>query len=169
MTYRINYYFCAVLITKRFFNSMKRIFLTVSVIAALAVSCNQTNTTQTTETATTETEMANQSTTMAEEVSYVGTYQGTLPCADCGGNHITLTIEKDSYTSQEKSNKGSFEDKGTVAYNAEKGILTLTSSANADTKSLYRVKEGSIVMLDQEGKEITTELAADYILKKTAN
>ena len=99
--------------------------------------------------------------------SYVGTYEGTLPCADCGGNHITLVIDADSYTSKESSDKGSFEDKGTVTYDAEKQMLTLTSSQNADTKSFYRVKEdNTIVMLDQDGKEVETELAADYILKK---
>ncbi|GJH40659.1 hypothetical protein RCZ04_12090 [Capnocytophaga sp. HP1101] len=119
---------------------MKRILLIFSVVALFLTACSR---------------------------SYVGTYEGVLPCADCGGNHITLVIKADSYTSKESSEKGSFEDKGTVEYNAEKQMLTLTSSTYKDSKSFYRVKDDSLVMLDQEGNDITdTELTADYTLKK---
>ncbi|AVM54341.1 copper resistance protein NlpE [Capnocytophaga sp. oral taxon 864] len=119
---------------------MKKMLLIFSVIALFLTACNR---------------------------SYIGTYEGVLPCADCSGNHITLVIDKDSYTSKESSEKGSFEDKGTVDYNAENQVLTLISSTYKDSKSFYRVKDNSLIMLDQEGNDITnTELTADYTLKK---
>lgn len=101
-----------------------------------------------------------------ETPSYVGTYTGVLPCADCDGNNITLTINEDSYSSKESSNKGSFEDKGSVSFNAETGVLTLKSDAGDGATILCKVKENAIVMLDMDGNEVVGELASHYVLTK---
>ena len=74
---------------------MKKTFLTLSVLALMAVSCNENNKKEEAQTA--QTEMAEQK---VETPSYVGTYTGVLPCADCDGNNITLTINEDSYSSK---------------------------------------------------------------------
>ena len=140
---------------------MKKTFLTLSVLALMAVSCNENNKKEEAQTA--QTEMAEQK---VETPFYVGTYTGVLPCADCDGNNITLTINEDSYSSKESSNKGSFEDKGSVSFNAETGVLTLKSDAGDGATILCKVKENAIVMLDMDGNEVVGELASHYVLTK---
>ena len=57
--------------------------------------------------------------------SYEGTYTGTFPCADCSGINVTLTLNKDGYTSEEVMEDLTTKDKGSVAYDAQKKVLTL--------------------------------------------
>jgi lipoprotein len=97
---------------------------------------------------------------------YEGTYEGTFPCADCDGINVSLTIGKDTYTSEEIMNELTDEDNGKVSYDAQNKVLTLTSEKENGKTQQYQVREdGSIVFLD-EGKEITGTLASYYILKK---
>lgn len=97
---------------------------------------------------------------------YEGTYEGIFPCADCDGINVSLTIGKDTYTSEEVMNELTDEDNGKVSYDAQNKVLTLTSEKENGKIQQYQVKEdGSIVFLD-EGKEITGTLASYYILKK---
>ena len=149
---------------------MKKLFLSLSVIALLATACNQTNSAEsTTETDTTQQSMADQREAMTENLSYAGTYEGVLPCADCAGIKTTLTVDKESYTLKEEyeGKEGVFDSKGSVSYDAEKQLLTLTDAANANDKRCYRVTEGALKMLSADGSEITdTELAAKYVLNK---
>ena len=78
---------------------MKKSLLSVSAIALLAIACNQTNTAEnTTDSNTTTQSIAEQREIITENISYIGTYEGVLPCADCGGIKTTLTVEKSSYT-----------------------------------------------------------------------
>ena len=101
-----------------------------------------------------------------DKAPYEGTYEGTFPCADCDGINVSLTIGKDTYTSEEVMNELTDEDNGKVSYNAQNKVLTLTSEKENGKIQQYQVKEdGSIVFLD-EGKEITGTLASYYILKK---
>ena len=97
---------------------------------------------------------------------YEGTYEGTFPCADCDGINVSLIIGKDTYTSEEVMEELTDKDNGTVSYDAQNKVLTLTSEKENGKIQQYQVKEdGSIVFLD-EGKEITGTLASYYILKK---
>jgi len=101
-----------------------------------------------------------------DKAPYEGTYEGTFPCADCDGINVSLTIGKDTYTSEEIMNELTDEDNGKVSYDAQNKVLTLTSEKENGKTQQYQVKEdGSIVFLD-EGKEITETLASYYILKK---
>jgi lipoprotein len=101
-----------------------------------------------------------------DKAPYEGTYEGTFPCADCDGINVSLTIGKDTYTSEEVMNELTDEDNGKVSYNAQNKVLTLTSEKENGKIQQYQVKEdGSIVFLD-EGKEIIGTLASYYILKK---
>ena len=101
-----------------------------------------------------------------DKAPYEGTYEGKFPCADCDGINVSLTIGKDTYTSEEVMNELTDEDNGKVSYDAQNKVLTLTSEKENGKTQQYQVKEdGSIVFLD-EGKEITGTLASYYILKK---
>ncbi|MDO4881529.1 MAG: copper resistance protein NlpE [Capnocytophaga sp.] len=145
---------------------MKKTILTLSVIALMAVSCNcNQNAKKETEEATSmEQSMTEMTTEMPAMASYVGTYEGVLPCADCEGLNVTLTINEDSFSSKESSDKGSFENKGSVSFNAETGVLTLTGTDGMT--NLYKVKDNAVVMLDADGNEVMGELASHYVLTK---
>ena len=100
------------------------------------------------------------------KTAYEGTYEGTFPCADCSGINVSLSIGKDTYTSEEVMEDRKEEDNGKVSYDAQNKVLTLTSEKENGKIQQYQVKEdGTMAFLD-EGKEITGELASYYILKK---
>ena len=40
-----------------------------------------------------------------DKAPYEGTYEGKFPCADCDGINVSLTIGKDTYTSEEVMNE----------------------------------------------------------------
>lgn len=148
---------------------MKKSVLSVSAIALLAIACNQTNTAgNTTDSNTTTQSIAEQREIITEDISYIGTYEGVLPCADCGGIKTTLTVEKSSYTLEEEyQGKGTFSSKGTASYDETKHLLTLTNSDDAKDIRYYQVIENNLVMLNADGSTISdTTLANQYILHK---
>ena len=98
--------------------------------------------------------------------SYEGTYTGTFPCADCSGINVTLTLSKDGYTSEEVMEDLTTKDKGSVAYDAQKKVLTLTSTEEKGKEQQYKVKEDGSIAFLQEGQEVEGELASFYVLKK---
>ena len=139
---------------------MKKSLLSVSAIALLAIACNQTNTAgNTTDSNTTTQSIAEQREIITENISYIGTYEGVLPCADCGG--IKTTLE------EEYQGKGAFSSKGTASYDETKHLLTLTNSDDAKDIRYYQVIENTLVMLNADGSTISdTTLANQYILHK---
>src|SRR5690606_35967731 len=96
-----------------------------------------------------------------------GTYTGTLPCADCEGIETTLVLNEDLSFERKSVYKGNksetFNDKGKFSWDESGNVITLEI---ADENPKYKVKEGSVVLLDQTGEENTGELADHYILKK---
>ena len=105
--------------------------------------------------------------TSETSLDWDGTYKGTLPCADCEGIETTIVLKQDKTFERTAVYKGkedgNFNDKGKFSWDNNGQVITL-EIANENPK--YKVKEGSIVMVDQSGKENTGELAENYILKK---
>lgn len=104
--------------------------------------------------------------TSKNSLDWAGTYTATLPCADCPGIDATIVLHQDqtyekTLVYQEKKD-GTFNEKGKFTWNKEGNTITLDSKASPS----FRVKEGSIVMLDSDGKEVSGALADKYILKK---
>ena len=139
---------------------MKKIFLLAGV--DMLFSCNQTTQNQNTDNSSgADTEQ--KTSTQADE--YVGTYKGMFPCADCSGINVLITLNESTYTSEETAEDIVTKDKGSVSYDKENKIITLISSEEKDRKTSYKVKENTIVFLE-DGKEIEGELASYYILTK---
>lgn len=139
---------------------MKKIFLLVGV--AMLFSCNQTTQNQNTDNSSgADTEQK----TSTQSDEYVGTYKGMFPCADCSGINVLITLNESTYTSEETAEDIVTKDKGSVSYDKENKIITLISSEEKDRKTSYKVKENTIVFLE-DGKEIEGELASYYILTK---
>lgn len=100
----------------------------------------------------------------ATSLDIAGTYEGTLPCADCPGIITTVTLNKDnSYAIKRKyiDRQSDFESKGT--WKVEKNTLTLNGE-NSPEK--YRVEENRLIQLDGNGNRIEGDIANRFILTK---
>jgi uncharacterized lipoprotein NlpE involved in copper resistance len=103
-------------------------------------------------------------------LDWEGVYTGIIPCADCSGIQVRITLHSDNtyrmdyqYLGKD-ANKETFE--GTFQWNEEGSVITL---GNLDKKAFpvyYKVGENVIIQLDTEGNEITGQLAENYVLAK---
>lgn len=104
--------------------------------------------------------------TSQNSLDWAGTYAGTLPCADCTGIEATVVLNTDQTYAQtfvyHDKEDSSLKEEGKFTWNKDGNTITLISKASPS----FRVKEGSIVMLDSDGNEITGALAKKYVLKK---
>ena len=96
-----------------------------------------------------------------------GTYQGTLPCADCSGIDITITLNQDGTYLLEQSYQGKedgqFKSEGQFSWDESGSTVTLT---NEDAPNQYFVGENVLMKLDMNGEKVTGELANNYNLIK---
>jgi len=97
-----------------------------------------------------------------------GTYQGTLPCADCEGIAIELQIKLDgsfvlteNYLGKENSQ---FTYQGKFNWNTAGNTIAVPSDHEDVVQ--YFVAENQLFRLDREGQRITGGLADKYVLKK---
>ncbi|QNK61181.1 copper resistance protein NlpE N-terminal domain-containing protein [Pedobacter sp. PAMC26386] len=102
-------------------------------------------------------------------LDWEGTYKGVVPCADCEGIETTIVLGNELTYSLKtkylgKSDAKVFEEKGKFSWNKDGQVITLDGIKDAPNK--YFVGENTITQLDMEGKNITGDLAAHYILKK---
>ncbi|MDO5016771.1 MAG: copper resistance protein NlpE [Porphyromonas sp.] len=146
---------------------MKKIsYLLVASAALLLASCTGEKSKSEDQTTAETTEME----VVEETPAYVGSYEGTLPCADCSGIATKLIINEDmtyALTSEylEKED-GLFEENGTYeVIDIEGGqVLALTAG---DNKTYYRVLDNAVALVaDETGTLTESELAEHYILAK---
>ncbi len=104
------------------------------------------------------------------EMSWVGTYRGTLPCASCEGMQTELTLNKNKtydliirYLGK-KGDPYVFTDKFTLSKDATTIILGGLKDEGQPTQ--YLLGENSLIQLDMTGKKIEGELAEKYVLVK---
>lgn len=150
---------------------MKKHLLLVSILALGLLACNQKNENE----EVIVVENGEYSTQFQDEhnaqnsLDWSGTYSGTLPCADCEGIITTITLNSDgTFSSKEEYQKKPnviAENKGTFTWDNHGQVITVESE-NDDFKRYFKVVEGSIIHLDNEGNEITGELAPMYRLSK---
>ncbi|EGT3627901.1 copper resistance protein NlpE [Morganella morganii] len=102
--------------------------------------------------------------TSQNSLDWAGSYEGVLPCASCEGIQTLITLQADNRFVQE-----------TVYLGKDEKIFKLIGKAVWDEKgqkitlddgTQYLVGENQLLMLDTEGKRITGDLAANYVLKK---
>ncbi len=102
-------------------------------------------------------------------LDWAGTYEGTLPCADCEGIETTLALN-DDLTYQMNTNylgrNDALEEEtsGTFSWDENGAVITLENKAEAENS--FKIGEGRIWALDSNGDMITGDLANHYILKK---
>lgn len=99
-----------------------------------------------------------------------GTYKGLLPCASCPGilSLVKLnnnkTFEKSDFYLESKG--GYLNDKGTFSFTKDGGKIVLKSEKGT---TMYAVGENRLVLLDKDGKKVTSELTEMYKLTKLSN
>lgn len=104
--------------------------------------------------------------TSENSLDWAGTYDATLPCADCDGIKSVLTLNQDGTFTLSQDYVGTTnkaEDKGTFAWNTEGNKITLNGTGE---KHEYKVGENQLIQLDMQGNEITGPTKDLYVYKK---
>jgi len=99
-------------------------------------------------------------------VDWAGTYEAVLPCADCPGIKTVLVLREDEtfqMHSEYLERDTEFEDEGKFAWQDNGSVVHLKGK---DTDVKLKVGEHILFQLDQEGNEVTGDLAEHYIYKK---
>lgn len=138
------------------------------IAAAMMVACNGKKTAQD--------EMKNDSVSVADSVSadvdlaaVAGTYEGTLPAADCPGIKTVLTINADStyQLQQDYIDRKDGHDEASGVLQVLDGNVMMIVRPSSGEHSFYKVKDSkSIVMTDSLGNEPEGETAKLYVLTK---
>ncbi len=146
---------------------MKKVYLLGMLVALTLLGCKESSKNEKQE--KTQTEEAD-SHTAENSLDWNGTYKGFLPCADCPGILITVTLNNDkTFTKTDlylESKEGTFEDKGTFSFSKCGNKIILESSKES---VMYAVGENKLILLDKEGKEVTSEFAKMYELRKLSD
>lgn len=119
---------------------------------------------------TEQTESFKQEHNSRSALDYEGTYQGTVPCADCSGIKTIVSLFKDGTFIRTveylgKEDEPMLQD-GNYTWNDQGSAITLETS-NGDTQ-MYQVGENILFHLDLDGNRITGNLAEQYQLSKTS-
>lgn len=100
-------------------------------------------------------------------LDWEGTYEGTLPCADCVGIKTTLTLFADGTFERTQDYLGKngtpFTDNGKFEWNEGGSLISLID--NNDNQK-YQVGENQLFHLDNSGNLIKGNLSEKYILRK---
>jgi len=101
-------------------------------------------------------------------LDYLGTYKGTLPCADCEGIETEIVLNEDeTYEIKTKylgKDSQVFSDLGSYTWKEDGNTLEFENTDSEIT--YYFVSENKLIALDQEGNRITGDLAQFYELNK---
>ncbi len=114
-------------------------------------------------------ETGNAAHTSRNSLDWSGTYRGVLPCADCPGIDIVISLWPDNRYSFQRRYKSKSTDiittTGSVTWNADGNSISV---ADDGTTTQFKVAENQLIMLDQTGNQITGPLADHYKLTKVA-
>lgn len=105
--------------------------------------------------------------TSENALDWAGTYEGTLPCADCPGIKLTLTVNANkTYALQQEYLERDVKnaEQGSFSWDEKGSIITLKNEAGRE--DMYQVGENELYRLDPDGNRITGEMADLYTLKK---
>ena len=150
----------------------KKLVLTAAVIAALSAgSCNskKTNNQEADQDSLSYTEKDSLESNAFVLDSIAGTYEGTLPAADCPGIKTVLTLNADStyqYSADYIERKDGHDEASGIFKMLANGVVEITRPSSGE-KSYYKVKDAqSLIMTDSLGTEPEGAMAKHYVLTK---
>lgn len=103
----------------------------------------------------------------AAEPSWTGTYQGMLPCNDCAGVRVALSLFRDATYELQTDILGTnrhFTRRGSFTFNADETHILL--DANGQNRSFEILSPTRLRMLDKDGQRIRGVDADRYVLSK---
>ena len=131
------------------------------------ISCQNNTTSDSTEISDEEAAVIDMHTSQTS-LDWSGTYEGTLPCADCPGIKVTLVLNEDNTYTQHlhymERIDADFTESGTIVWHEDGNTISLVSEGNE--KQLIKVRDGSLLMLNADGEEITSSLKDHFVLTK---
>lgn len=149
---------------------MKKLSLSIFCLALLTLSCNKKADTNPETPTEDSTLVVVDHHTSQLSLDYIGTYIGTVPCADCQGIETTLTLlDETNYELQtlyKGKSKVPFVNKGTYSWHESGNKIKLDGIKDGEGASLYQVVENGLIQLDLNGNRITGELGRNYLLQK---
>lgn len=118
----------------------------------------------------------------ANSVDWIGTYCGTILCADCGGIRTFLRLKQDlTYDlSQEHLDKAgkAVVQSGSFQWSETGGIISLMpwgkegiadeNRKTSETKMQFRVEEGQLRQVGEKGQLLEAAMASNYVLVKSS-
>lgn len=148
----------------------KIIYFAMAVAVALTISCNGKKTASADadhdSTSVTDTTAAGEN---VDLTTVAGTYEGTLPAADCPGIKTVLTINADSTyeLKQDYIERKDGHDEASGVLQVLNGNVLMLVRPSSGEHTFYKVKDSkSIVMTDSLGNEAEGEMAKLYVLTK---
>ncbi len=107
---------------------------------------------------------------MDETMGYKGVFYGYLPCKDCSGIKMSLSLkQKNNYLlviqNAKESSRETYE-KGKYTWNDEKRTVVLTSNKNATVRQFRIEDEGTLIQLNSDGTPMQGN-QNDYALQRS--
>jgi len=100
-------------------------------------------------------------------VDWAGSYRGVIPCPDCDGVEMVLTLQPDnSFVLLSKylgKSDEALRDQGALTWSDDGSTITIESNG---AKRLFKVGEGQLFLLDEAGNRVEGDKADQYILIK---
>lgn len=147
---------------------MKKIILLATTLAVFVACKNNSKNTNGSVSDISQEEVMVDSHNAQNSLDWMGTYKGVIPAASSPGIEVTLILSDDgTYRKTDvyiDEKDGTFKEEGNFVWSEDGTKIILTSKEGE--KQHYKVQEGLVFLLDQEGNEITGELASHYILNK---
>jgi uncharacterized lipoprotein NlpE involved in copper resistance len=101
---------------------------------------------------------------------WVGTYRGTLPCADCEGIYTELSLNPNQtykLITRYIGKKGpAYVFSGKISWNKAGTIVTLAGMKEMSRPSIYHFANNALTQTDMNGNPHAGELAAKYVMQK---
>ncbi len=146
------------------------IYFAMAAAVALTTSCNGKKTVSADadhdSTSVADTTVAGEN---VDLTTVAGTYEGTLPAADCPGIKTVLTINADSTyeLKQDYIERKDGHDEASGVLQVLNGNVLMLVRPSSGEHTFYKVKDSkSIVMTDSLGNEAEGEMAKLYVLTK---
>ena len=146
------------------------IYFAMAAAVALTTSCNGKKTVSADadhdSTSVADTTVAGEN---VDLTAVAGTYEGTLPAADCPGIKTVLTINADSTyeLKQDYIERKDGHDEASGVLQVLNGNVLMLVRPSSGEHTFYKVKDSkSVVMTDSLGNEAEGEMAKLYVLTK---